>query len=60
MESNGVPMQQERFIETWLGAPDNEAARLQIESYRVLNISVLRRTFLGYFQAEVPSLKSEF
>jgi len=59
VDVNGVSMLQERFVESWVSAPDNEAAPSHVESYRVLNISVLRRTFLGYFNAEVPSLNSE-
>ena len=51
-EFNGVPLQQERFIESWVSAPDNEAAALDVASYRVLNISVLRRNFLGYFDSD--------
>jgi len=50
VDINGAPMQQERYIESWVGAPDNTPAQLNVESYRVLNISVLRRTFLGYVQ----------
>lgn len=52
VEFNGVPMQQERFIESWVNAPDNEAAALHVASYRVLNISILRQTFLGYFESD--------
>jgi hypothetical protein len=52
VEFNGVPMQQEQFIESWVNAADNEAAALHVASYRVLNISVLRQTFLGYFESD--------
>jgi hypothetical protein len=52
VEFNGMPMQQERFIESWVGASNNEAAPLHVASYRVLNISVLRQTFLGYFDSD--------
>lgn len=52
VEFNGVPMQQQRFIETWLKKPANEAAALDIASYRVLNISVLRQIFLGHFDSD--------
>ena len=47
---NGVQMRRERFIESLIGAQVNEPAQLNAESYRVLNISALRNTFLGYFQ----------
>jgi len=52
VEFNGLPMQQERFIESWVRAPDSAAAPLHVESYRVLNISVLRRAFLGYIDSD--------
>jgi len=52
-DSNGVPMQLERFVESWVSAPDNEAAPSHVESYPVLNISVLRQTFLGYFDSDL-------
>ena len=48
--SNGVRIRQERFIESSIGAIEHEAEQLNAESYRVLNISGLRNTFLGYFQ----------
>jgi len=47
---NGTPMHRERFTESSIPEPDNEAGQLDAESYRVLNISVLRHTFLSYFQ----------
>jgi hypothetical protein len=53
VDFNGVPMQQERFVESWVSTPDNEAAPSHVGSYRVLNISVLRRTFLGYFDSDL-------
>lgn len=49
VDFNGVQMRQERFIESSISAPENEPARLNAESNRVLNISVLRNTFLDYF-----------
>ena len=52
VDFNGVSMQQERFVESWVRAPDHAAASSQAASYRVLNISVLRRTFLGYFDSD--------
>lgn len=52
MEFNGVPIQQERFIESWVSVPDNEVASGEVTSYRVLNISILRQTFLGYFDSD--------
>jgi len=51
VDFGGVPMQQERFVESWVSVPDHEAAPSQVASYRVLNISVLRRAFLGYFNS---------
>jgi hypothetical protein len=51
VDFNGVSMQQERFVESWVRAPGNEAAPSHVPSYRVLNISVLRQTFLGYFDS---------
>ncbi|CAB1062698.1 hypothetical protein D1BOALGB6SA_7478 [Olavius sp. associated proteobacterium Delta 1] len=50
VDFNGMPMHQERFIESSINALDNEPAQPNAESYRVLNISVLRHTFLSYFQ----------
>lgn len=52
IDANGAPMQQERYIESWVGAPDSPGVQLYAESYRVLNISVLRRTFLGFLQPD--------
>ena len=52
VDVNGTPMQQERYIESWVGAPDNAPAQLNSASHRVLNISVLRRTFLGHVQPD--------
>ena len=51
VDFNGVQMRQERFIESSISAPENEPAQLNAESNRVLNISVLRNTFLSYFQS---------
>jgi hypothetical protein len=50
IDFHGRPMQQERYIASWVGAPDNASAQLNPASHRVLNISVLRRTFLGHVQ----------
>jgi len=47
---NGAPMHQERFVETSISIADDEAGHLAAASYRVLNISVLRQTFLGCVQ----------
>ena len=47
---NGAPMHQERFIESSISVPDDGAGQLAAASYRVLNISVLRQTFLGCLQ----------
>ena len=58
VDFNGVPMQQERYYESWVTS-DDAPGRLNAESYRVLNISILRRTFLDYFQAEVPNRNSQ-
>ena len=49
---NGAPMHQERFIESSISVPDDGAGQLAAASYRVLNISVLRQTFLGCLQPE--------
>jgi hypothetical protein len=54
VDFNGVPMQQERYFESWVSPSDDAPAQLNAESYRVLNISILRRTFLNYFQTEDP------
>jgi len=54
VDFNGVPMQQERYFESWVSTSDDAPAQLNAESYRVLNISILRRTFLNYFQTEDP------
>jgi len=50
VDFNGAPMHQERFIESSICAPQNEPALPNAESYRVLNISLLRNAFLGNFQ----------
>jgi len=55
VDFNGLPMQQERYIESWVSPSDDALVRLNAESYRVLNISILRRTFLNYFQTGDPS-----
>jgi hypothetical protein len=52
IDYNGTPVQQERYIESWIGAPDNVPAQLNPPSHRVLNISVLRRIFLGLVQPD--------
>ena len=52
VDFNGAPMHRERFIESSIGASDTEPAPLNAASYRVLNISVLRHTFLGYVQPD--------
>lgn len=52
VDFNGAPMQQERFTESWVDATGDAPAQLNAASYRVLNISVLRRTFLSYVQPE--------
>jgi len=49
---NGSPVQQERYVESWIDAPDNAPAQLNPPSHRVLNISVLRRIFLGLVQPD--------
>ena len=54
VDINGVPMHQERYFESWVSTSDDAPAQLNAESYRVLNISILRRTFLNYFQTEDP------
>ncbi|CAB1071242.1 hypothetical protein D1AOALGA4SA_1159 [Olavius algarvensis Delta 1 endosymbiont] len=48
----GVPMQQERFVESAISSTHNESAPMNAASYRMLNISFLRQTFLGYFDSE--------
>jgi hypothetical protein len=45
-------MHQERFIESSISVPGDGAGQLAAASYRVLNISVLRHTFLGYVQPD--------
>jgi len=54
IDFNGVPMQQERYFESWVSTSDDAPAQLNAESYRVLNISILRRTFLNYFETGDP------
>ena len=54
---NGVPVQQERYFESWVTS-DDAPGKLNTESYRVLNISILRRTFLNYFQTGDPPPRS--
>jgi hypothetical protein len=49
---NGAPMHQERFIESSISVPDDGAGQLSAASYHVLNISVLRLTFLGCVQPD--------
>jgi len=48
----GSPLQLERFVQTAISSPDNEPTAMNAASYRVLNISVLRRQFLAYFDSE--------
>jgi hypothetical protein len=52
IEINDMQLRQERFIESSIGVQgnSNEPAMINIESYRVLNISALRTSFLNYFQ----------
>ena len=52
---NGVQMSQERFIEFPLGLRDHEPAQLNAHSYRILNISALRKAFLAHLQASPPT-----
>jgi hypothetical protein len=47
---HGVQMQREHFMEAWINARKNASEQPQAESYRVLNISVLRQIFLNYFK----------
>jgi hypothetical protein len=47
---HGVQMQREHFKETSINARKNESEQPQVESYRVLNISVLRQSFMNYFK----------
>jgi len=48
----GATMQRECFIETSISPPDNESSLMNAACYRMLNISALRRKFLGYFDSE--------
>jgi hypothetical protein len=50
VDFNGIQMRQERFMESSIRSPEKEAAPFNAESYRVLNITVLRRTFLSFFE----------
>ena len=46
----GQPCYQERFIETRIPAQAQGAVLGDIEGYRILNISVIRRKFLAKFE----------
>jgi len=50
VDFNGIQMQRERFMESSIRSPEKEAAPLNADCYRVLNITVLRRNFLGFFE----------
>jgi len=55
VDYNDAPMHQERFVETSICITDDEAdeaGQFTAASYRVLNISLLRQTFLGCVQPE--------
>jgi hypothetical protein len=52
IELNETQVRQERFVELSIGAQDKTIgpAMRRVEGYRVLNISVLRKSFLEYFR----------
>lgn len=45
----GVPMHQERYVESTMGVQTHEPG-LYVKSYRIINISLLRKFFLDYFK----------
>ena len=47
---NDDPVQREHFLESSIGPKDSESPRMNAESYRVINISVFRKTFLNQLQ----------
>ena len=47
---NDDPVQREHFYESSIGPKESESPRTNAESYRVLNISVFRKTFLNQLQ----------
>ena len=48
---NGIPMRQERYIESAIGEHSQESLEIHAPSCRVLNISLLRQSFLNYFNS---------
>ena len=50
VDYNGIQMRQERFIESSISTQASEADPFNAACYRILNISLLRTGFLGYFQ----------
>ena len=47
---DGDPVQREHFHESSIGPKESESPRTNAQSYRVLNISVFRKTFLTQLQ----------
>ena len=47
---HGVRVQREHFIESSIGPKESETPRMNVESYRVLNISGFRERFLNQLQ----------
>ena len=54
IDFKGLKMSQERFLESPVGLRDHRSAQLNTQSYRILNISALRNTFLGFLQTSPP------
>jgi len=48
---NGVPMRQERYVESSIGVQMHEP-ELYAKSCRIINISLLRKSFLDYFKSD--------